>query len=98
MENAEAIEMLNRNPTDAERSVYIGGENQPDNSDYGKALYIYIFSDLVSTKHFAGKLSAQFIASSILKSYLRRMYLESLHVLVINGSFLKVKHKSFTLK
>ena len=98
MENAEAIEMLNRNPTDAERSVYVGGENQPDNSDNGKALYIYIFSDLVFIKHFAGKLSARFIASSILKSYLRRTYPESLHFLVINGSFLNVKHEAFRLK
>jgi len=43
MENAEAIEMLNSNPTNAEVSVYIGEENQPNNSDNGKPLYIYIF-------------------------------------------------------
>jgi len=43
MENAEAIEMLNRNPTNAEVSVYIGEENQPNTSDNGKALYMYIF-------------------------------------------------------
>jgi len=40
MENAEAIEMLNRNPTNAEVSVYIGEENQPNTIDNGKPLYI----------------------------------------------------------
>jgi len=40
MENAEAIEMLNRNPTNAE--VCKEEENQPNNSDNSKPLYIYI--------------------------------------------------------
>jgi len=45
MENEEAVEMqmLNRDQTDAEGSVYmyVGGENQLDNIDDGKA-YILI--------------------------------------------------------
>jgi len=40
MENAEAIEMLNRNPTNADVSVYYSEENQPNNSDNGKVVLI----------------------------------------------------------
>jgi len=43
MENAEAIEMLNRNPTNAEVLVCKEEENQPNASETGKTLYIYIF-------------------------------------------------------
>jgi len=43
MENAEAIEMLYRNPTNAEVSAYIGEENQPNTSENSKTLYMYIF-------------------------------------------------------
>ena len=54
MNNGErrTIEMLNRNPTNAEVLVCKEEENQPNASETGKTLYIYIFLIQFSKKTF----------------------------------------------